>query len=158
MVNAAKNVLRGHLKTAILLTMEMLAGWHTPMLHVRSVEASLAFYALLGFELVDKIGAPQCLSWARMHCKGGALMFLRAEDEAGEAAPTLSCMYTPDLPALRAHLAASGIAVTAIRYPDYLPAGEAQLRDPDGNFVTLAQWGPEEDERWERERCQRLAR
>ncbi|MGH9535392.1 MAG: VOC family protein [Terriglobales bacterium] len=128
------------------------------MLRVQSVEASIAFYALLGFELVDKMGAPECLGWARMHCKGGALMFLRAEEPADEGAHALSCMYTPDLPALRAHLAASGIAVPEIRYPDYLPAGEVQIQDPDGNQLALAQWGPGDDERWERERGERLAR
>lgn len=47
--------MRGEFGSATVRGVELLAGWHTPMLHVRSVEASIAFYALLGFELVGKM-------------------------------------------------------------------------------------------------------
>ena len=47
------------------------------MLHAMDIERSLAFYELLGFVTVDSdCGKP--LGWARMHCEGGALMFVRA--------------------------------------------------------------------------------
>jgi hypothetical protein len=32
------------------------AGYYTPLLHVNSIEASMRFYALLGFEAIDQMG------------------------------------------------------------------------------------------------------
>ena len=31
-----------------------------------------------------------------------------------------------------------------------MPSGEINLRDPDGNFVIVAQWGKPEQEKWEK--------
>jgi hypothetical protein len=56
------------------------AGYYTPLLHVNSIEESMRFYDLLGFETIDQMGELGRLGWARMHCEGGALMFLRAEE------------------------------------------------------------------------------
>jgi hypothetical protein len=125
-------------------------GYSTPMLHVAEIERSIRFYELLGFVTVD---TDRCnpLGWARLHCEGGAVMFLRAEEPLDPVrVTTMLYMYTPDLAALREQLLASGIAVPSISYPGYMPSGEIQLKDPDGYFVLVAHWGKTEQETWEK--------
>ncbi len=124
------------------------------MLHVADVARSLRFYHLLGFETVDAEGAPARPGWARMHCEGGALMFLQAEEPLPpNFSPVMLVLYTPDLPALREHLIAGGLSVGPIRRPPYMPSGEIQLNDPDGNIVYVNHWGKAEHEDWEKRRA-----
>ncbi len=129
------------------------AGYSTPMLHVADINRSLRFYELMGFETIDTEGDPARPGWARAHCEGGALMFLEAEEGHASPPALMLVMYAPDLPALREHLLASGIQVSAIKYPAYMPSGEINFRDPDGNFLSICHWGKPEHEAWE----QRLA-
>jgi hypothetical protein len=92
-------------------------GYSTPMLHVAEIERSIRFYELLGFITVD---TDRCkpLGWARMHCDGGAVMFLRAEEPLDPVrVTTMLYMYTPDLVALREQLLAAGINVPPIKHP-----------------------------------------
>jgi catechol 2,3-dioxygenase-like lactoylglutathione lyase family enzyme len=138
--------------------MAVKAGYFTPMLHVRSVEDSLQFYSLLGFEAVDKMGGSGCLGWARMHCEGGALMFLLSEEPLDTSTQTVMfVLYTTDLRTLRDHLLASGLQIPPIAYPEYSPSGEITLRDPDGYRISIIHWGEREHEQWQRERKTRLA-
>ncbi len=126
------------------------AGYSTPMLHVAEIENSIQFYELLGFTTID---TDRCepLGWARMHCEGGAVMFLKAEEPVdGSAQAVMLCMYTPDLVGLREHLIASGVAAPPIRHPAYMPSGELQLKDPDGYAVLVSHWGKAEQEAWEK--------
>ena len=136
------------------------AGYSTPMLHVADIARSLRFYELLGFETIDTEGEPP--GWARMHCEGGALMFLANEEEddaPGHAAPPalMLVMYCPDLPALREHLLAQGVKVSAITHPPYMPSGEINFRDPDGNFLNICHWGKPEHEAWEKRLAEKKA-
>jgi hypothetical protein len=130
-------------------SMSVKATYSTPMPHVMEIERSLAFYKLLGFETVDTdCGKP--LGWARLHCEGGALMFLRAEHAVDPAVQgVMLYMYCPDLQALHAELQGSGVAVPPISYPGYMPSGEMYLRDPDGYAVIVAHWGRNEQQAWE---------
>ena len=130
--------------------MTVKAGYSTPMLHVADVEQSIRFYELLGFKTIDDDGM-RPLEWARIHCEGGALMFLRAEHPVDASAQAVMfCMYTPDLPALREQLLAANLKVPAIRYPPYMPSGEIQIVDPDGFTVVISHWGKTEQEAWEK--------
>ena len=126
------------------------AGYSTPMFHVAEIEHSIRFYELLGFQTIDTDrGTP--IGWARLHCQGGAVMFLRADEPLGDfPRGVMLCMYAPDLPALREHLLANGVSVPAIRYPPYMPSGELQLADPDGYPIVLSHWGKAEQEAWEK--------
>lgn len=145
------------------------AGYSTPSLHVADVARSLRFYQLLGFETIDtdatdatdatgatdgEGGRPP--TWARMHCEGGALMFLQTELEERVPLPGpgpdrfLLYMYTPDLPGLRDHLVARGVEVSPIQYPEYMRSGEIMLKDPDGYVVLVGHWGKKEHEEWEK--------
>ena len=125
-------------------------GYCTPMLHVQEIERSMHFYELLGFQTVDSDRATP-IGWARLHCQGGAVMFLRAEEPLGDfPRGVMLCMYTPDLAALREQLLAGGLRVPAIKYPPYMPSGELQIADPDGYPVVISHWGKAEQEAWEK--------
>lgn len=126
------------------------AGYSTPMFHVAEIEKSIRFYELLGFKTIDTDRA-EPLGWARLHCDGGAIMFLRAEEPMNLLhCPVMLCMYSPDLAGLRAQLLASGIDAPQIRHPAYMPSGEISLPDPDGYIVLVSQWGKAEQDAWEK--------
>lgn len=125
-------------------------GYSTPGLHVAEIERSIRFYELLGFVTVD---TDRCvpLGWARLHCDGGALMFVRAERPMDPSAQGIMLyMYTPDLIGLREHLLANGVDVPSISYPHYMPSGEINIADPDGFRVAVGHWGKTEQEAWEK--------
>lgn len=130
--------------------MSVKVGYSTPLLHVAEIESSIRFYELLGFTTVDTDrGKP--LGWARLHCEGGAVMFLRAEEPVDPSAQAvLLCTYTPDLGGLREHLLASGVKVPPIRHPEYMPSGEISIADPDGYTILVSHWGKSEQEAWEK--------
>ncbi|HVN07406.1 MAG TPA: VOC family protein [Patescibacteria group bacterium] len=126
------------------------AGYSTPLYEVAEIERSIRFYELLGFTVID---TDRCtpLGWARMHCDGGAIMFLRADGPLNARGQSVYlAMYTPDLAGLRAHLLASGIAVPPIRYPEYMPSGMIELSDPDGYRLGIHHWGKSEQDAWEK--------
>jgi len=127
----------------------------TPLLHVAEIERSIAFYQLLGFRLTDDDGCIP-IGWARLHCEGGSIMFLRAEREIdAKAQGFLFSMYTPDLAGLREHLIEKGAAVSEIKHPPYLPSGTMNLADPDGYHIEIAHWGNAEQEAWEKHLAER---
>jgi catechol 2,3-dioxygenase-like lactoylglutathione lyase family enzyme len=129
--------------------MTVKAGYSTPMLHVADIERSLRFYALLGFETVDVEKTDGRIFWARMHCEGGALMFLGAEEDHPPGHDRfLLYLYTPDLASLRNDLTASGIEIPPIAHPDYMPSGEICLKDPDGYTILVAHWSEKEHTEW----------
>ena len=130
--------------------MSVKAGYSTPMLHVAEIEESIRFYELLGFATVDTDRAKP-LGWARLHCEGGAIMFLRAEEPVNASAHgVMLCMYTPDLAGLREQLLAGGVKAPAICYPEYMPSGEIMFADPDGNTIIVSHWGKAAQEAWEK--------
>ncbi len=132
--------------------MTVKAGYATPIYHVAEITKSLEFYERLGFTTVfiDDCKPP---SYARMECSGGAIAFLAAEKDHPvnpAAQGVLLYMYTPDLAGLHAQLIASGVTVSGIGYPGYMPRGEFNLLDPDGYRLCVGHWGKEEQENWEK--------
>jgi hypothetical protein len=120
------------------------------MFHVAEIEKSISFYERLGFTTIDTDRC-QPLGWARLHCEGGAIMFLRGEEPVdGSRCGVMLCMYAPDLAGLREHLLAGGVKVPPIRYPEYMPSGEMQFADPDGYSIIVSHWGESEQEAWEK--------
>jgi|SRR5579871_5402361 len=130
--------------------MSISVGYSTPMLHAADIERSIRFYELLGFKTVDTDGCSP-LGWARLHCEGGALMFLRAEHPLHPAAQSIMLyMYSPDLAGLREHLLSHGIQVPPIKFPEYMPSGEVMISDPDGYLISIAHWGAQQQQAWEK--------
>ncbi len=131
-----------------------------PMVHVADVEASLAFYALLGFEAVGVMReAGGAAFWARARSGQGEIMFARASGpiEAGEQA-VLFYMYSDDVVSLRDHLLLQGLheggvfcgspgpnggrrVVFSVTRPHYMPAGEMRVVDGDGYVILVGQLG-----------------
>lgn len=131
-----------------------------PFAHVASVDASMAFYHLLGFTptrvLRDHQGAA---FWAMLASGGAELMLARASGHIdAEQQAVLFYMYSRDVAMLRRQLIESGVpdrlsmntdtnsvgpfpAVLGINFPNHMPAGELRLHDPDGYVVLVGQLG-----------------
>ncbi len=131
-----------------------------PFVHVVDVDASLAFYALLGFvpQNVMKDARGRAF-WARAQSGIGEIMLARADGPIdSEQQAVLFYMYSVDVAALRSHLLASGLrdagaytgaasptdgprAVSHISRPAHMPAGELRIADPDGYVILVGQLG-----------------
>lgn len=137
-----------------------------PFAHAADVEASLRFYALLGFERQsDHRGPTGRTVWA--HAKSGAAEIMLAQAD-GAVEPgrqgVLFYMYSDDVDALRAHLLARGVAdggaycgqpgpgvapgpgkpggaVFEVMRPFYMPRGQLRVHDPDGYVCLVGQVG-----------------
>jgi hypothetical protein len=111
------------------------------MAHVADVQLSIDFYKLLGLELRGSLKASDGdLRWA--HVAGGQahLMLARASGPiVASQQAVLFYLYSPDLVALREHLIAADVTVSAITYPEYMPKGEVRLEDLDGYVLLIGQ-------------------
>jgi ketosteroid isomerase-like protein len=121
-------------------------GWDTvsglcPFVHVADMDASLAFYAQLGFE----IGAThppggRRIDWAFLQAGEARLMLARSDapiDASSQA--VLFYLYSRDLFGLRERLVSAGLDPGEI--VDGTPGPKAELRidDPDGYVLMIAQ-------------------
>jgi len=114
-----------------------------PMAHAADVQRSVEFYKLLGMEVRGSLrNSSGRLQWVHLNCGQADLMFARASEPviAGQQA-VLFYLYSPDLIALRGHLLACGVKVSAITYPEYMPKGEIRVEDPDGYVLLIGQAG-----------------
>ncbi|MCC6968685.1 MAG: hypothetical protein IT434_00550 [Phycisphaerales bacterium] len=139
-----------------------------PFIYVADIDATCAFYALLGFEtleiLRDADGRP---NWAWAQTKSGGsrsvvaqLMFSRTWRPILPGNQDIFLyMYSLDLPGLRRHLLDAGVrdggdatawdlpagspraarTLFAIHHPPYMPAGEFRLHDPDGYCILVGE-------------------
>ena len=122
-----------------------------PMIHVADVERSIEFYKKLGFEVGNRVPPTGRMQWAWLYCpavenwKHGANLMVSRNEETIRIRPHefVLYLYVADLVALRNELIASGMTAGNIEYPDYLPKGEFETRDPDSYCVMVAQAGPE---------------
>jgi catechol 2,3-dioxygenase-like lactoylglutathione lyase family enzyme len=131
-----------------------------PFAHVVEVDRSLAFYALLGFEVENVLrDGDGSAFWAMVKSGTGEMMFARASGvvEASEQA-VLFYMYSGDVAGLRARLLERGVVngggfhgnrvptqasgvVFEVSRPSHMPAGELRVHDPDGYVILLGQLG-----------------
>jgi catechol 2,3-dioxygenase-like lactoylglutathione lyase family enzyme len=120
-----------------------------PMIHVESVERSIEFYRLLGFEVGNSVPPGGPLHWAWLYAPkvanwkcGPNLMVTRSGKPVNSAVQeVLFYLYAADLKGLREELLAAGVKVGEIGYPEYLPNGEFEMHDPDGYLLMVAQSG-----------------
>ena len=113
------------------------------MAHAADMQRSLDFYRLLGMEIRGSLrNASGELQWAHIACEQADLMLTRASEPiiASQQA-VLFYLYSPDLIALRKHLLANRVTVSAITYPEYMRKGEVRLQDPDGYVLLIGQAG-----------------
>ncbi|MGP0020970.1 MAG: VOC family protein [Candidatus Sulfotelmatobacter sp.] len=114
-----------------------------PLAPVANVERSVDFYKLLGMEIRGSLRNPSGgLQWVHLGCEQADLMLSRASEPLGASQrAVLFYLYSPDLIALREHLLASGVKVSPITYPEYMPKGEICVDDPDGYCLLIGQAG-----------------
>jgi hypothetical protein len=129
-----------------------------PFVHVADVEASLGFYALLGFVPKDTMkDACGNTFWALAQSDRAEIMLARADGPIDAAVQAvLFYMYTTDVAGLRRHLLGEGLhdggvfrgaggpdrcVAFAVAHPDYMRAGEMRVADPDGYCILIGQVG-----------------
>lgn len=111
-----------------------------PMIFVKSVLRSIAFYEKLGFEVSNTFtppGQPEP-TWAWIESGGARLMLTLANHsvDASQQA-VIFTLYCDDVPSFRAALQNEGIVVGEIDFPFYSPHGQFRVADPDGFDLTV---------------------
>lgn len=112
----------------------------TGMAHVQDMPASIAFYEKIGFRVAGNFVPPAQTepSWAWLESGGASLMITQASEPVVAAQQTvLFYLYTDDVAAKHAELAAAGISVSEITYPFYNARGEFRITDPDGYVLMI---------------------
>ena len=114
-----------------------------PMAFVADVQRSVDFYKLLDMDVRGSLcNSAGDLQWVHLACGQADLMLARASDPViASQQAVLFYLYSPNLIALREHLLASGVKVSEITYPDYMPKGEIRIEDPDGYVLLIGQTG-----------------
>ncbi|HVA87921.1 MAG TPA: VOC family protein [Candidatus Saccharimonadales bacterium] len=126
-----------------------------PFVRVIDVEASVAFYEHLGFEVQEVARYRDRLSWAALRSGDAEIMF---EGTHGPPDPdhqrVLFYLYADELAALRARLLAAGVKAGEIEDGSPGPREEMRVTDPDGYVLMIAQIDqpPPEETRWRRSR------
>ena len=113
------------------------------MARVADVQRSIDFYKLMGLEVRGSLrNSSGDLQWVCLACEGAVVMFTRANQPVvASQQAVLFYLYSPDLIALREHLLASGVKVSGITHPEYMPKGEICVDDPDGYCLLIGQLG-----------------
>jgi hypothetical protein len=111
-----------------------------PFVRVVDVEASVAFYAHLGFAVQDTAEYQGRLSWASLKSGDAEIMF---EGTHGPSDPDRQriqfYLYSDDLAKLRSQLLEAGIDAGEIEDGSPGPSEEMRVVDPDGYVLMVAQ-------------------
>lgn len=107
-----------------------------PMLPVRSMPASVAFYEKLGFSVEQR---RDHWGWAMLRC-GECRLMLDQSINQQPAAPRQGVLYLypEDIAAYHAQVRAAGVAVPALEVTFY-GMKEFRLDDPDGNRLWIGE-------------------
>jgi predicted enzyme related to lactoylglutathione lyase len=107
--------------------------------YVRDIDASRAFYELLGFG-EHTSGRAATAAWTVMQ-QGEALVLLGSTTPplAIPRLPLLFYFFYADLDAVVSALDAAGVQMTRTGHPPHALGGEVKVLDPDGNTVLLGQ-------------------
>lgn len=117
----------------------------------------MSFYMHLGFAPINVLrDAHAAMRWAMLRSGDAAVMLARASGPIdAEQQAVLFYMYNHDVAALREALLGAGVTdatagasagdgsvgarVFPLTHPDYMPAGEMRLIDPDGYVILVGQ-------------------
>jgi catechol 2,3-dioxygenase-like lactoylglutathione lyase family enzyme len=107
--------------------------------YVRDIDASRAFYELLGFT-EKRSGASPDSAWSELSGAGHLILLVATDPPlAVPRLPLLFYFFVAHLEAQLASLAAAGVTSGYLGQPPHAPGGEAKLTDPDGNTVLIGQ-------------------
>jgi len=129
----------GARRTAYGLLMPPVVRSIVAVTYVRDIDASRAFYELLGFGEYSA-GRAATAAWTVMQ-QGEVLILLGSTKPPLEIPrlPLLFYVFYADLDAVVAALDAAGIQMTRTGHPPHALGGEVKVADPDGNTVLLGQ-------------------
>ena len=114
-----------------------------PLARVASVPASLAFYAKLGFDLVNTLGGDEP-PWAWLRSGQADLMIERAtlpvaSDVVSEHPAVLFYLYVDDVYRFHTAISQAGVTAGELVFPTHSPMGEFRVVDPDGYVLLVGQ-------------------
>ena len=107
--------------------------------YVKDIDASRAFYGLLGFREHSSAKA-EASAWSVMQHEGVSVL-LAATGPALDipALPLLFYFFCDDIEAVAGVLEEAGVPVVRTGHPPHALGGEVKVLDPDGNTVLLGQ-------------------
>ena len=106
-----------------------------PMIHVADVSASISFYELFGFRVMNLHPGPSDgpITWAWIESDAAQLMLTKASEPLDPRRQgVLFYFYCDDVAEAKASLEKDGIRTGEIGSPFYSPQGEFRVLDPDG--------------------------
>src|SRR5689334_8071405 len=107
--------------------------------YVHDIDASRAFYGLLGF-VEHSSGKAEASAWSVMqHEEVSVLLASTGPALDLPALPLLFYFFYNDIDAVIGVLEAAGVPVHRTGHPPHALGGEAKVLDPDGNTVLLGQ-------------------
>jgi len=107
--------------------------------YVRNIDASRAFYQLLGFR-EHSAGRAETSGWTVMHLDGLSVLLASTTPPLEiPRLPLLFYFFYADLDAVVAVLDVAGVQLTRTGHPPHALGGEVKVLDPDGNTVLLGQ-------------------
>jgi catechol 2,3-dioxygenase-like lactoylglutathione lyase family enzyme len=114
-----------------------------PYAHVADLARSIRFYRRLGFNVERTAEHEGQLAWASLRCGKARLMIALATAPVHpEEQAVLFYVHAHDVAGIRKQLLAEGVEISQIRHPEYMPAGEIALYDPDGYCLVIGQPDP----------------
>jgi catechol 2,3-dioxygenase-like lactoylglutathione lyase family enzyme len=118
----------------------------TPVIHrmvaatyVKDIDASRAFYELLGFHELRSGRGPSSAWSAMRHGRHAVLLTSTQPPLPIPQFPLLLYFFFEDLDAILDTLDAAGLKPARLGHPPHAPGGEAKVTDPDGNTILLGQ-------------------
>ena len=111
-----------------------------PYAHVADLTRSIQFYRRLGFVVESTADHEGELAWASLRCGDARLMIALATAPIDpERQAVLFYVHAHNVAGIRKQLLADGMEISEIRHPEYMPAGEIALYDPDGYCLVIGQ-------------------
>jgi catechol 2,3-dioxygenase-like lactoylglutathione lyase family enzyme len=107
--------------------------------YVRDIDASRAFYELLGFR-EQSAGKAETSAWSALQHNGLSVLLASTRPPLDlPRLPLLFYFYLDDLDAVAVALGTASVEVTEAGHPPHALGGEVKILDPDGNTVLLGQ-------------------
>jgi catechol 2,3-dioxygenase-like lactoylglutathione lyase family enzyme len=107
--------------------------------YVRDIDASRAFYELLGFREYST-GRAETSAWTSLEHNGLYVLLASTMPPLDlPQLPLLFYFFYDDLEALVGTLDVAGVQTTRTGHPPHALGGEVKVRDPDGNTLLLGQ-------------------
>jgi hypothetical protein len=110
-----------------------------PVVYVRDITLSQAFYALFGYR-EQRGGGEGDAHWSYLQCGEHTLLLACVQPPLIPVElPLLIYVYVTNLAGVREQFDLARHGYELVGYPDHAPGGELRTQDPDGNVVLVGQ-------------------